>query len=200
MLSLSVAGASGQAHPEFLSHEVHPDHTVTFRFLDAAASKVELALEGGASNLPMTKDAGGVWSVTTKPLAPEIYGYHFEADGQPRLDPRHTRLTTNLLNVSNLLEVPAATPAPWQTQSLPHGELHEHAYTTSVVVGLPENQSNYFVYTPPRLRPEQQASVPGALPAARLVGPRERAGSRSARRRRSWMRCSPSARSSRWLW
>ncbi len=97
----------------------------------------------------MTRDAQGLWTVVTKAMAPEIYGYHFEVDGQPRLDVHNTRLTTNLLNLSNLIEVPGDAREPWQTQDVPHGEVHEHVYTTTAVVGLPENQSNFFVYTPP---------------------------------------------------
>ena len=149
-LLLPLTGpALAQTPPDFHSTQINADHTVTFRYVDAAATKVDLALEGAGPNIPMTKDATGVWSVASQPLPAEIYGYHFEVDGQPRLDLHNTRVTTNLLNLSNLIEIPADTPAPWQTQSIPHGEVHEHVYTTSAVAGLPESQSNFFVYTPP---------------------------------------------------
>lgn len=146
--------------PNFHSTEIHPDHSVTFRYVDGGAKAVVLSLEGAGSNLPMTRDADGVWSVTSQPLAPEIYGYHFELDGQPRLDLRNTRLTTNLLNLSNLIEVPGDAAQPWQTQRIPHGEIHEHRYTTAAVVGLPENQSNFFVYTPPGYDPRSKREYP----------------------------------------
>lgn len=128
---------------------VNPDHTVTFRYRDANAAKAELALEGAGPNIPMTKDADGVWTATSQPLTPQIYGYHFDVDGQPRLDLHNTRLTTNLLNVSNLLDVPGDAPEPWEPQNVPHGELHHHLYTTAVVQNLPQNQSDFYVYTPP---------------------------------------------------
>ena len=145
----SVSAVSQTTPHDFHSTEVHSDHTVTFHYIDGTAVAVDLALEGTEPKLPMAKDASGVWTVTTKPLAPQIYGYHFEVDQQQRLDRFNTRVTTNLLNLSNMVVVPGEAPQPWETQDIPHGELHEHVYTTKAVVGLPENQSNFFVYTPP---------------------------------------------------
>jgi enterochelin esterase-like enzyme len=97
----------------------------------------------------MEKDPTGVWSVTTQPLAPEIYYYHFEADGDRRLDPTTPNVSLNLVSTSNLLTVAGDTPQPWEDSKVPHGMLHHHIYTTGKVLGLPENQSGYFVYTPP---------------------------------------------------
>src|ERR1700751_4149018 len=64
-----------------ISPEVHPDHTVTFRFRDPNAKEVALQLEGSAEPVPMQKDDQGVWSVTTDALTPDYYGYSFPADG-----------------------------------------------------------------------------------------------------------------------
>src|ERR1700722_11789901 len=74
-----------QARPSFQSNEVHPDGSITFRYQDAGAAKVVLRLEGSAEPLAMEKDSAGVWTAVTPELAPQIYGYSFEADGQPRL-------------------------------------------------------------------------------------------------------------------
>jgi enterochelin esterase-like enzyme len=138
-----------QAPARLRSIDVHPDHSVTFSYRDAAATKVSLALDGVAKPIPMEKDAAGVWTVTTQPLEPEIYGYHFDADGDRRFDPSNPRFTLNLVNVSNLVTVPGDTPQPWDDANVPHGTLHHHIYATGTVLGLPENQSGYFVYTPP---------------------------------------------------
>jgi len=144
----------------FHSTEVNPDHTVTFRYKDAAATRADLALEGAGPNIPMDKDADGTWTATSKPLAPQIYGYHFDVDGQPRLDLHNTRLTTNLLNLSNMIDVPGDAPEPWEPQNIPHGEIHHHLYTTSVVLGLPQNQSDFYVYTPPGYDPRAKQLYP----------------------------------------
>jgi enterochelin esterase-like enzyme len=129
--------------------EIHPDRSVTFRYKDDGATSVLLGLEGIAKPMPMVKAADGIWTLTTQPLAPEIYGYHFEVDNQPRLDLSNVAITPNLVNLSNLLTVPGDAPEPWEDTDVPHGTLHHHRYTTSTVIGLPGNQSDYYVYTPP---------------------------------------------------
>ena len=135
--------------PEFHSTETHADHSVTFSYKDAAAGKVSLLLDDTAKPMAMEKDAAGVWTITTEPLKPEIYSYHFEADGDARLDPGNPRTTVNLLGIANMLEVPGDAPQPWDLTNVPHGTLHHLLYTTNVAVGLPEHQSSYYVYTPP---------------------------------------------------
>ena len=131
------------------STEIHRDHSVTFSYKDVTATNVTLALDGVDKPIAMEKGETGIWTVTTQPLAPEIYGYHFEANGDRRLDPNNPRTTINLVAISNLITVPGATPQPWEDMNVPHGILHRHIYTTSTVLGLPDNQSGYFVYTPP---------------------------------------------------
>ncbi len=158
-LALSTLVPAQSAAP-FRSTEVNPDQTVTFRYKDPAATRADLALEGAGPNIPMQKDADGTWTATSKPLAPQIYGYHFDVDGQPRLDLHNTRLTTNLLNLSNMVEVPGDTPQPWERQNIPHGEIHHHLYTTAVVLGLPQNQSDFYVYTPPGYDPRAKQLYP----------------------------------------
>jgi len=150
LLSLSVTlSLAAQAPARLRSIDIHTDHSVTISYKDAAATKVTLTLDGVAKPIPMEKDTTGVWSVTTQPLAPDVYGYHFEADGNRRLDPTNTRVTFNLVNISNLFTVTGDTPQPWEDTNVPHGTLHRHIYTTGTVLGLPNNQSGYFVYTPP---------------------------------------------------
>jgi enterochelin esterase-like enzyme len=139
-----------QAPAHFRSTDIHPDRSVTFSYKDAAATSVALSLEGVAKPIPMEKDdAAGVWRVTTQPLAPEIYSYHFEVDGNRQLDPLNPHTTLNLVSISNQITVPGDTPQPWEDTNVPHGTLHHYIYTTGTVLGLPENQNAYFVYTPP---------------------------------------------------
>ncbi|MEO8737875.1 MAG: alpha/beta hydrolase-fold protein [Edaphobacter sp.] len=152
LASLSSILAFAQA-PPFQSPQVNPDRTVTFRYRDATATKVELSLEGASKPIPMTQAVEGVWTVTTQPLAPEMYGYHFEADGQHRIDPVNARVKANLISLDNLVTVPGDTPEPWDITNVPHGIVHHHTYTTGTVVGLASNQSDYYVYTPPNYDP-----------------------------------------------
>jgi enterochelin esterase-like enzyme len=160
----SIASAplflAAQAIAPFHSTQVHPDRTVTFLYKDAAATRVELVLGGLPKKLPMEKGATGIWTVTTPSLAPEIYGYHFEADGDFRLDPANPNTTVNLVDIANQIEVPGDTPQPWDPANVPHGTLHHHIYTTSTVLGLPQNQNRYYVYTPPGYDPKAKKPYP----------------------------------------
>jgi len=67
-------------------------------------------------------------------------------------------MTLNLVSAANLLTVPGDSPQPWEDANVPHGTLHHHIYTTATVLGLPENASAYFVYTPPGY--DEQAKKP----------------------------------------
>jgi enterochelin esterase family protein len=144
----------------FRSNEVHPDGSITFRYKDAGASNVVLRLEGSADPLKMEKDATGLWSVVTTPLAPEIYGYSFEADGQPRLDPKNTIVKPNFLLLGNQVTVPGKEPQPWDARNVPHGAVHHHFYTSRIVEALPNAQSDYYVYTPPNYDPKRHKPYP----------------------------------------
>ncbi len=135
------------ALPAYVSPEIHPDDTVTFRLRAPNAQKVEVTLEGAVTALQ--QDADGLWSATSPVLAPEIYGYHFLVDGTPILDPRNTNVRSNLLSLTNDVTIPGTPPRPWEVQSIPHGIVEHHFYTSQVVLGLPNNQSDYYVYTPP---------------------------------------------------
>ena len=160
LFALSAAASAQDKPPSFKSTTINPDHTVTFKYFDPNAQKAELSLDGVGAGIPMEKGTEGIWTATSKPLAPQIYGYHFQVDGQHRLDPHHTRLTSNLLELSNLLDVPGDSPEPWEVQNIPHGEVHIHPYTTSVVLNLPQNQSDYLVYTPPGYDPKAKKDYP----------------------------------------
>jgi enterochelin esterase family protein len=159
LASLSPILAFAQAAP-FQSAQVNPDRTVTFRYKDASSLKVDLGLDGVDKPIPMTKDDAGIWSVTTQPLAPEMYGYHFEADGQHRTDPINARTKPNLLDIENVVTVPGDAVEPWDITNVPHGIVHHHTYTTSTVLGLPNNQSDFYVYTPPNYDPKAKKPYP----------------------------------------
>ncbi|MHB8301313.1 MAG: alpha/beta hydrolase [Acidobacteriaceae bacterium] len=135
---------------------VHADHRVSFYFLDPGASAVGLALEGNAHPLPMAKGAQGLWSITVGPLAPEIYSYHFIADGVPLLDPSSAHINPNLHAPSNAFEVPGAMPELWDVQDVPHGIVHRHFYKSAII----GDQRDYFVYTPPAYNPRSGKKYP----------------------------------------
>ena len=91
LAALSELFAAVPAARPFLSPEVHPDRTVTFRIF--APKATEVTLEGGwmASNatVPLIKDEKGLWSVTVGPLNPPVYAYWFNLDGASSTDRIH---------------------------------------------------------------------------------------------------------------
>ncbi len=127
-----------------VSPEVHADRSATFRFQAPNAKEVKLALEG-AEPVEMQRDAQGVWSVTTAPLAPDYYEYSIVADGVRLLDPLNAQMTVNLLTPASVLHVPGPASLPWELNDVPHGEIHHHFYKSAVAQVL----GDYYVYTPP---------------------------------------------------
>src|SRR3981081_3684016 len=105
----------------FKSNEVHADGSITFRYKDHAAGKVLLNLEGAGKPLAMKKNSDGVWTVVTPRLPPEIYGYGFEVDGRPQIDPKNPVVKPNLIYVGNTVTVPGNTPPLWEAREVPRG-------------------------------------------------------------------------------
>lgn len=154
--------AQGPSAPPPLppSHEVHADGSITFRLLAPGAHKVELTSDAVAKPLPLTVDDAGLWSVTTQPLPPEIYGYTFTVDGRTTLDSRNPVVRSNIVNPSNEVLVPAAPAAPWELTGLAHGRLVKHVYTTHVAQNVPGDQESYVVYLPPGYDARKKGGYP----------------------------------------
>jgi enterochelin esterase family protein len=144
-------GGRGQ-QDTLVSPEVHADRTVTFRIRAPQASDVKLtgdwmatpeAATGGI--VAMTRDATGIWSVTSPPLEASIHLYFFTVDGLPIADPINPRIKLRTRTSASLVEVPG-DPAPvWQIQDVPHGSVdwnwqHSAAY---------DDTHEFFVYLPP---------------------------------------------------
>jgi enterochelin esterase-like enzyme len=144
-LFLSTSLVFAQQKISIQSPEVHPDGRVIFRLLAPEAKKVTVSIEGSKASLEMQKDDKGVWSATTDPIPPDLYGYSFEADGVRLLDPSNTAIKPNLLSLSNVVHVAGSAPQPWDDDAIPHGELRHHFYKSGIV----GDNRDFYVYTPP---------------------------------------------------
>lgn len=144
LTSLLVAASMSSTQSKVVSPEVHPDKTVTFRFKGAKAEAVSLYLEG-QGNQKMDKSADGVWSITTKPLAPDYYGYSFVVDGNTTIDPLNSRVTPNLFYAGNQVLVAGNPPELWEIQDVPRGNVTRHYYKSAYV----GDYRDFLVYTPP---------------------------------------------------
>ena len=156
MLAQSAQPQPQPAPPApIVSPDVHPDHTVTFRFRDPNAKEVFLTREG-AQKIAMQKDEQGVWSVTTDALDPDIYGYSFVADGVALIDPNNSLMKPNLLSTQSAVHVPGPSTITWEINDVPRGEVHHHFYHSGVV----GDNRDFYVYTPPGYDPTAKKLYP----------------------------------------
>jgi enterochelin esterase-like enzyme len=157
MASMTTAAALAQTPPTpVISPEVHADRSVTFRLRAPNDKEVAVTIEGMAKPLPMQKDDQGVWSATTKPLAPDYYGYSFIADGVSLFDPSNHVVKPNFLYRASEVHVPGPASLSWEIGAVPHGEIHHHFYKSGVV----GDDRGYYVYTPPGYDPRGKQTYP----------------------------------------
>lgn len=147
--------AQAPSRQALISPEVHADRRVTFRFRAPNAAEVILSLEGAAPQ-PMRKDDQGVWSITTDPLEPDLYGYSFMADAARMVDPSNPATRPNLLNLSSLVHVPGPASLPWEVRDVPRGAVQHHFYRSAVV----GDHRDFYVYTPPGYDPAARRLYP----------------------------------------
>jgi enterochelin esterase-like enzyme len=137
-----AAQAGGRGGGPVKSPEVGSDGRVTFRLRAPQASQVLVAM--GGKRLPMQKDDGGVWSVTSDPLAPDIYTYSFVLDGTTITDPSNREYQTSFGSFQNMFFVPG--PPPWlPAPGVPRGAVARHVFHSKIA----GDDREFFVYTPP---------------------------------------------------
>jgi len=95
--------------------------------------------------LAMTKDASGVWSVTSEALEPTVHLYFFTVDGITMADPVNPKIKLRVRTSGSLVEVPGTPTPPWQMRDIPHGSVdwnvqHSAAYNDT---------HEFLVYLPP---------------------------------------------------
>lgn len=128
-----------------VSPEVHPDNTVTFRFSAPNANNVELSGQFLSENLQMIKDSAGVWSVTTQPIVPDIYPYHFVVDGKQVADPSNVDIFPNERFKNSLVDIPGDEPLVHSLQNVPHGKINYRYYKSNTL----DLVRRLVIYTPP---------------------------------------------------
>ena len=132
-LALMAMSSFGQQtlgqRPRVKSPVVNDDGTVTFNFFDPTAQQVSVTgdfEEIRWNTLPMTKQENGVWTVTTKPLNPELYSYSFSVDGQRFVDPSNSYVNRDISTLSNIFIVTKGANDKghlYQVNDVPHGTL-----------------------------------------------------------------------------
>jgi enterochelin esterase-like enzyme len=141
------AAGRGAAPPRPASPEIHADRTVTFRLFAPKAS--EVTLNGsweGARDIKMSKDDGGIWSVTVGPLGAQLWGYWYLVDGVKALDPGNGETQRDGSRIDNLLMISGPESDLWDFKDVPHGTIQIVWYPSPT---LKEDRRRMYVYTPP---------------------------------------------------
>jgi enterochelin esterase-like enzyme len=141
--SIAATGQPARS-PVVNSPQINGDKTITFRLSAPNAKDVRLNAQFEKTNVAMTRDTTGVWSVTVGPVKPDMYPYHFVVDGLSVADPRNTVIFPNEGFQSSLVEINGDTPLIHTVQNVPHGTLSYRYYTSKELGSRP-----VVIYTPP---------------------------------------------------
>lgn len=131
--------------PPLLSPERHADGRVTFRFKAPEAKSIAVRGQWSKEKIALTKDEGGLWTVTAPSVAPGIWEYSFLVDGIEVVDSANAMIKPQRWPKVSILEIPATPAALTEFQDLPHGTVHIHHYRSKVS----NTVRRFHVYTPP---------------------------------------------------
>jgi enterochelin esterase family protein len=141
-------GMGAPQGPRVVSPEILPDKKVTFRLLAPKAGSV--VLNGNwdqGTNIPMTKDDQGIWSVTLGPLGEQLWGYSFNVDGVKVMDPGNGEYQRDGQRYDNLLMITGPASDAWTFKpDVPHGTVSAVWYPSAI---LKQPGRRMYIYTPP---------------------------------------------------
>jgi enterochelin esterase-like enzyme len=143
---VSAAPTPAPNRPIIVSPEVAVDRRVTFRFWAPRAQQVSVRGLLFQPQIAMTRDDRGVWTVTTGPVDPGLYEYHFGVDDLTVLDPANPEIEPSPTPENSILEVPGTPPLLSEFQDVPHGVVHVHHYRRK---GPARPARRLHVYIPP---------------------------------------------------
>ena len=134
MLLLAARALSAQpagflanfAAPQVVSPEINPDNSVTFRYHNPKAVRVQISgdcFPGGDGSADMTERDSGLWEYTTEPLDSEMYRYNFIVDGAEALDLQNVYIVRDVADLSNWFVVRGGRGDLYLTQDVPHGSV-----------------------------------------------------------------------------
>jgi enterochelin esterase family protein len=147
-----AANCQARGAARFKSVDVAADGKVTFRICAPTATEVRVASADMADVIPMsgglqmTKDATGLWSVTTpKAVEPDNYRYNFSVNGIATADPQSVTFSRERTGVQSTLEVSGAAGAfQAYDPKVPHGLVSGIEYWSEAL-----GKRRAHVYTPP---------------------------------------------------
>jgi len=123
--------------------EVHPDGSITFKYMAPDAREVKLSCQFLKEDKAMVKNSIGIWSVTVKPEKKDIYPYYFIVDGVQAKDQYNPAVFPNEKFQASILEIPDPD-ALYTIKDVPHGRVTYMNYRSDVL----DEYRPLVVYTP----------------------------------------------------
>jgi enterochelin esterase family protein len=147
---VSWFAAAARAEPaSYVSPEVRPDRTVTFRIAAPRAAEVTFNgdwIAGDQAKPKLNKGTDGLWSVTLGPLPPGLFIYSFNVDGVSTPDPLNPDVKLRARSAGSIVVVPGDGPQFWDARDVPHGTV-EIAWHRPPTLG--GKLRELWVYLPP---------------------------------------------------
>src|SRR5579875_1430165 len=131
---------------------------VQFQIKAPDAQRVQIMVGGGGGETPrmdLVKQPGGEWTLTTPAIVPGFHYYPVYVDGFEVTDPGSHTFFGEGRDMSGI-EIPSPGETFYETQDVPHGEVREVRYHSSVT----GTWRRIFVYTPPGFDHQLQAQYP----------------------------------------
>jgi enterochelin esterase family protein len=120
---------------------IFPDHRATFRVSAPDAQKVRVRVGSG---FDLSKQADGLWYVTTTPLVEGFHYYMLSVDGTDISDPATEPFFGGGM-WSSAIEVPARDEDFYSRKDVPHGVVRIQWYFSSIT----QQWRRCLIYTPP---------------------------------------------------
>jgi enterochelin esterase family protein len=134
--------------------QVDSNSRVEIRFKAPDATKVKLNFWSGPK-IDMEKQADGFWTVTTPPMAPGLHYYTINVDGAAVSDPGSTAYFGGS-EWASAVEVPEAGADYYLPKDVPHGQVREVWYHSSVT----NTWRHALVYLPPNYDTQTKIRYP----------------------------------------
>lgn len=149
VISSLVASAQQALGPGtgLVSPEINPDHSVTFRYVNPKAVKVQVSGDFQNGPADMKEEAGGLWTYTTAPLEGELYLYNFVVDGKRALDPSNIYQVRDVATWTNIFTMscePGDKGHYYTVHDVPHGTVSKVWYDSPTI----GKNRRLTVYTP----------------------------------------------------
>lgn len=155
-LAQPPAPGRGGFAPPVKSPEVSADGRITFRLRAPNAKEVFVTGIAPGQRLAMQKEEQGVWTLTTDPMKPDMYGYMFNVDGANFNDPGNSNFKTAMFGAGQS-QVHVPGPVSWEpAPGIARGAVAHHFYHSALI----GDDRDFYVYTPPNYEPNRKEPYP----------------------------------------